>query len=68
MKVLLLILAIGLVAVVSKPTASDRATKQIPCGGTANIESCECGDYTIVTPNGPGCTDGPPVSCTCKPT
>ena len=70
MKFAILIFAIALSVVASKPDASNRgAVKKLPCGGVKeNIESCTCDDGSIVTPGGESCNDlGQGVaSCECK--
>ena len=70
MKIAILIFAVALSVVASKPDASNRgAVTKLPCGGIkANIESCTCDDGTVVTPGGQSCNDlGQGVqSCECK--
>ena len=70
MKIAILIFAIALSVVASKPDVSNRGeVKKLPCGGImANVISCTCEGGEVVTPGGQSChdLDQEIVSCECK--
>ena len=75
MKISLIILVLGFALVASVPNPSNRqetttgATFTIPCGGTENIESCQCNDGTTTTTGAAGCNGQGlviPPDCICQ--
>ena len=70
MKIALIIFAVALTMVASKPDVSIRGgVQKLPCGGIKeNVESCTCEDGSVVTPGGQSCFDlkQKVVSCECK--
>ena len=70
MKIAILLFAVAVAMVASKPDISNRgAVTKLPCGGVKeNVESCKCEGGEVVTPGGQSCHDlgQAIVSCECK--
>ena len=69
MKIAILLFAIGLAVVASKPNEANRdGPSKLPCGGdVANVVSCTCDGGDVVFPGGQSCNDlgQAVVSCEC---